>query len=155
MDTHAVPRKTDKGRKEIATRKQGLNAAQRQVLIMVNGKTSVERLLVRDLGIEAFAEILQHLHAEGFITFDGEVDLSVQNPPAASAAAAKVQLIDAARDLLGRNAGRVVQKLNAAPDTKEGLEAAITNGYKIIKLLIDERKANTFVETSKKILASN
>lgn len=67
VDLGAIPAKTDKGRAEVATRGAGLTVVQRRLLILVDGKKTVN-----DLGafmrVGELAPAMDHLLASGFIT---------------------------------------------------------------------------------------
>ena len=78
--------KTEKGREEIATRKNGLPARLRTLLVMVDGHKPASTLLENTSGLGVDEECLKSLVAEGYIVRTGpeepEVAPEVRRPPA-------------------------------------------------------------------------
>lgn len=81
--------KTDKGREEIATRKNQLPARLRTLLVMVDGQKPATALLQNTAALGVDEECLNALVADGFIVRTGpeqvEVDAepeAVRRPPA-------------------------------------------------------------------------
>ena len=64
MTAQLVFDKTSKGQEEIATRKHGLPSRLRSLLVLIDGKTSVEGLVKKVAGLglseESIAELLEH-----------------------------------------------------------------------------------------------
>ena len=60
--------KSDKGREEIATRKYQLPSRMRTLLVMVDGKQTVDDLLKKVAGLGLNAQSIQDLADQGFIT---------------------------------------------------------------------------------------
>ena len=67
--------------------------------------------------------------------------------------AVKSQLVLLATNLLGGQAGKVIKKIEEAADTKDALISAIDGCGKVIRLVIDEEKADVFVLSAKDILS--
>jgi hypothetical protein len=84
MTTQLVFDKTSKGQEEIATRKHGLPSRLRSLLVLIDGKTSVEALVKKVAGLglneESIAELLEH---EYIVPHEGAAPA---HPIAASAA---------------------------------------------------------------------
>jgi hypothetical protein len=66
----------------------------------------------------------------------------------------KAELVRIARELLGNDAAKVIGKLEAAPNTKEGLMEVTTQCKKVVKLLIDERKAEELMTRCSDLIAT-
>ena len=73
--------------------------------------------------------------------------------PATSRMGLKQMLVVLSRDLLGASAGKVVQRLDEAGDTPAELGAALDRCHKLIKLTIDEKKAEQFLQSGQALLA--
>lgn len=152
--------KTDKGTREIAERLFGLDLRLRRVLILVDGKASLGELLRRAAGIPDFVETLQTLLDRGFVApADGSgttADADATRPLAPPAAAdSQQQVIELARQLLGAHAERVVARLaSGGPGTAE-LGMSVDACYKLIRLTIDEKKAEEFLRRARRILSGS
>ncbi|WP_303905392.1 hypothetical protein [Thiohalomonas denitrificans] len=139
MDKTATVRKTDKGEEELRSRTLGLAKELRHVLILVDGRSSVEQLAEKGGQDWDVQGRLVELARGGFVSIAGmspevfESDINI--------AAIRDQLVLIAEDVLGDDATKVVQKLNAAPETREGLLHVAAQCKKLVKLLIDESKA--------------
>ncbi len=87
MNSGTVLHKTDLGRQEVAARSGHINGVERRLLILVDGKRTVNAL-------EAFVRVgelddaLQHLQARGLVAAEGEPMVLV--PPAANGFASSV-----------------------------------------------------------------
>ncbi len=141
MDTGLVYQKTDKGEEEIRSRTHGLSVGLRRILILVDGTSTVQKILDKGAGLQDIVPSLAELEKEGFIQAR-EADI----------ASIKDELINVARQTLGDDAEKIVRKLKEAPDTRDGLEAAISNCKKFVKLVIDEAKADELSQKCAKIL---
>lgn len=152
MNPGLVLAKTEKGREEIGERRYGLPQALRHALILVDGRSTVAQLLQKGSMIPAFAEALEALLRDGFVRQAGG-DARPGPTAAAAGSPAKQSLIGLAEKLLGAQAGKVVKKLAESGDSASELAAAVDGSYKLIRLAIDERKAEAFREAAKQILA--
>lgn len=148
MDAETVVTRTSKGEQAIAQRTPDLERHLRYVLILVNGESNVAELRTKGTGLPDFDESLWQLAEQGFIspaeTAAGSESVSVTD--------IKEQLIGAARELLGSNAEKVVKKLQAAPDSRDGLLEATRSCKKMVKLLIDGAKAELLMVRCRKFL---
>jgi hypothetical protein len=155
MGPDAIPVKTDKGKEEIAARKHGLPQALRFALILVDGRSTVAELLQRGAGLPNLGDSLEMLLKMGFIQVRGAAT------PAGAAfgkvipggASAKQALIELARRLLQERSGKIVKKLDDSDESVAALGAAVEGCYKLIKLAIDERRAEQFLAEGRAILA--
>lgn len=132
MGMKTIYQKTDKGQAEIRDRSQGLSASLRRVLILVDGVSPVDKIVQKGAGLPDIIPSLEELEKQGFIGVAAAGD---------TVASVKKELTDAARQILGSHADKIIAKINEAPDTAEGLEKSMENCKKIVKLLIDEDKA--------------
>jgi hypothetical protein len=141
MDTNALVAKTAKGEEEILRRSHGLDRNLRYVLILVDGKSSVEQILRKGHGLPDIEGSLRTLAEQGFVHVDGEPTASA-GASASEPAAVKMELIAIAQEVLGSDAAKVVSKLEAAPDSKEGILEVTNQCKKLVRLIIDEQKAD-------------
>lgn len=144
MDQDIVFAKTPKGEEEMATRRHGLSAAMRRVLILVDGHSSVAQLHDKAQVLPDLERALEALFRGGFIRaiVPGHATTTAGNP-AAPLHERKAQLIDLCRDVVGVDkADKLVKKLMTAPDTPEGLAMAFNACVHLVKLTIDEAKAS-------------
>lgn len=79
--------KTEKGREEIATRKNQLPARLRTLLVMIDGQKSADTLLQNTAALGVDEECLNALAADGFIVRTGPEEVepapeAVRRPPA-------------------------------------------------------------------------
>jgi hypothetical protein len=80
--------KTDKGREEIASRKNRLTPQLRTVLLLIDGKNSVEKLIQRYSFLGLTEETLTELSGAGYINAAAPVAVAVATPDEAPAAPA-------------------------------------------------------------------
>ena len=157
--------KTAKGREELDDRRYRLPNSLRPVLIMVDGKTSLDNLLRAGEGIHDFFESLMTLCDQGFIApgdnpghtnnSQGEsrhVSKSALN--SSMEADSRDKLIRLASVLLGTQAKGVIKKIEDSANNKDALTASVNGCFKLIKFAIDEKKADEFLHTAKDILAN-
>lgn len=142
MNPKTVFKKSDKGEEEIRTRKSGISQNLRQVLIFVDGQTAVSKILEKAAGLPHVDRSLEELERQGFIEADRT----------ATVAAVKDELIAMARQTLGADAEKVVAKITDAQETKQGLEAAIASCKKLVRLTIDEKKADELIKKCSELL---
>lgn len=157
MNHSAIVAKTPRGEEEIISRKHGLDRNLRYVLILIDGKSSVQDL-IEDKGA-ALPDVggsLRTLAEQGFITIGGIsenggqddcVVVAVEDIPSTKAA-----LIAIAKEVLGADAGKIIHKLDTAPDSREGLQEVVNSCKKVVRLLIDEKKADQLLERCSALL---
>ena len=135
--------KSAKGRDELAQRGTALTRGQRSVLIVIDGKTPLRKLLDRFAAVAAFRNDVATLLEQGYIV---EVAAAVRpgDRPGGAAVGRRARLIEMARRLLGEHAGRVVGRLEKCSDAPDELLAAVDACVKLIRLTIDEHKADRF-----------
>ncbi|MDD2700131.1 MAG: hypothetical protein PHH36_02730 [Sideroxydans sp.] len=158
MDSAAVLVKTDKGTEELARRSDAVPQKLRAILIMVDGKTSRGDLLDRYAGLPEFNEQLVWLLDNGYVEVVGS-SAGVTAHAAADHAAFKpastgrAGLIELARHLLGAHGSKVIERLQDTEDVKEALTQTLERCCKLIRLSIDESKAEQFRTQGLRLLA--
>lgn len=140
MNMNALVVKTAKGEDEIQRRNHGLDRNLRYVLILVDGKSSIQQILRKGHGLPDIEASLRNLAEQGFIQVDGDVAGNTASR-VSDPAAAKMELIGIAKEVLGADAAKVIGKLEAAPNSKEGILEVINQCKKLVRLIIDEQKA--------------
>ena len=151
MNPSVLLAKTEKGKDEIGARRYGLPQSVRHALILVDGRSTVAQLLQKGSMIPGIAEALETLLRDGFVRqAGGAADAAAGS---AGAASVKQALIALAEQVLGDQAGKVVKKLTESGDSPSELASAVDGCHKLIRLAIDERKAEAFHKVAKEILA--
>ncbi len=163
LTSDLVLAKTSKGTREIAERLFGLDLRLRRVLILVDGKASVGELMRRAAGIPDFVETLGTLVERGFVAPAGRdtaaLDHEITRPlhdgaPPATERSPQAQVIELARQLLGNHAERVVARIESGGAGAVELGMSVDACYKLIRLTIDEKKAEDFLRRARRILAA-
>jgi hypothetical protein len=147
MDSRLVFVRTSKGEEEFQHRSHRLAQALRTVLIMIDGKSPVGRLVEKGGALTDVPTALHLLAEEGFISTAEEAGrrgMGVGDP--------KAELIALARTLLGGQSAKVVKKIEEAGSSPEALDQAADACRKLIKLFIDDAKAEEFARRAKEIL---
>lgn len=158
MDSAAVLVKTDKGAAELAQRSDAVPQKLRAILIMVDGKTSWGDLLDRYSGLPEFNEHLVWLVDNGFVAAAGKsvntaARAATEHAAYTPSATGRAGLIELAQHLLGAHGEKVIQRLQETEDTRDALVQAVERCCKLIKLSIDESKAEQFRTLGLKLLA--
>lgn len=148
MDKGAIVRKTDKGEEEIRTRSHGLEKELRHVLILVDGRSSVAQLAQKGPGWDVEGRLVE-LAKQGFVTIQGLSEETLN----ADVGTIREKLVQIAEEVLGGDSAKVVQKLKAAPENREGLLETVSQCKKMVKLLIDEKKAEQLQSRCQAVLA--
>lgn len=157
MDSDTVLAKTCKGAEELAQRSGTVPQKLRAILILVDGKTQWGELLNRYSGLPEFNEHLVWLVNNGFVEAVGKpVDTKTQATTGhvtfSSSATGRAGLIELARHLLGAHGNNVTQRLQETEDEHDALAQTLERCYKLIRLSIDENKAEQFRKLGKKLL---
>lgn len=143
MNPKRIFKKTAKGQEEMASRKYGLSQNLRHVLIFVDGVADVAKILEKGSGFPNIEQHLEELASQGFIQSDDLTSISV----------IKEELIAAAKETLGPDAEKIVAKLKDAHETKDGLEETVSSCKRLVRLVIDEKKAEELMSRCSAILA--
>lgn len=153
MDLTAIVAKTKKGEEEIQSRAHGLDKNLRLALILVDGKSTVQELIDgKGGGRQELADSIRQLAEAGFVSVGGVSGDECQISSDKDIATIKGELIAIANEVLGSEAGKIVAKLEAAPDSREGLQEVVNSCKKVVKLLIDENKAEALMLRCSKVL---
>ena len=155
MDPDVVLAKTPLGAEALNGEGAELPRALRHALILVDGRSTVAKLVQRASMIPEFPAALRDLVAKGLVAPVGGAAAS--GPRAGSSPGAgkslAASLVAAAEAILGDQAGKVVRKLEEAGGSRETLAAAVDSCYKLIRLTIDESRAEEFRKAAKDIIA--
>jgi hypothetical protein len=146
MEPDTVLGKTAAGAAVLDGHEGDLPRTLRHALILVDGRSTVAKLEQRGAMIPDFPAALRELVARGLVApvAGGAPAGSATGRQALSAA-----LIGAAQAILGDKAGKVVKKLEDAGGSREELSAAVEACYKLIRLTIDEARAEEFRKAAK------
>ena len=147
IDQRVVFVKTSKGNEEIDQRSHKLNHGLRYVLILVNGKSTVGEILEKGAGLPAIDKALAYLATAGFIKTLAEnahAGFVAHNP--------KSEIIALAKAMLGAQATPVVKKITESSDVPEVLAQTVNTCKRLIKLAIDDEKAEEFARRSQEII---
>ncbi len=144
--------KTAKGEEEIRTRQNKLPPAIRVPLILVDGRSTVEELVSKGGEQTKLTEALAYLEQHGFIEPFGTAGTRPASISPPGGGSPKLQLVQLMQALVGQGADKVVAKLNEAPNSRDGLEAAVVACHKLMRLTIDEKKAEEFLARAREIL---
>jgi len=126
------------------SRTYGLAPGLRRVLILVDGVSDDGKILQKGAYLtDDIPAGLRQLALQEYI-HDKVVNLTIDN--------AKNELIRIAQETLGTAAEKVVEIIRQAPDDKDGLTAALSRCKKLVKMVIDEKKANTLSEKCSAVL---
>ncbi|MFP4609631.1 MAG: hypothetical protein ACLFQT_01290 [Thiohalophilus sp.] len=121
------------------------------VLILVDGQSDINQLHNKAAGFDGLEQALERLALDGFIEANNkawqpveaisEQTDELENDGSFNARAVKARLVDAAILVLGNDAEKITKMLHEAPDTPDGLEAAILRCKKMVDLTIDEGRS--------------
>lgn len=143
MEAQAIYRKSDKGADAIATRGHGVGGKQRMLLILVDGKKTVEELIKLAAGMGETAQLLEQLKAQGLIELaSGGAPASA---PEAGADLSRVKPL-ATRlliELLGPQADELSLRLEAAKDLPQFVEA-MKRAYVVVRDVKGQAAADRF-----------
>jgi hypothetical protein len=164
VDLQTVFAKTSAGLGEVQAKAHALTRPQRNLLILVDGKSPLGNF-ARMVGgaVEELGEIAQSLLRLGLIAPAGAVAVPV--PAAApsqvvngaahgapSAEAVREALVALAEQTFGVKSTKIVEKLRAARASPAELLSASEAAAKLAKLTIDEAKAAAFLAAVRKIV---
>ena len=147
--------KTRKGVDELAQRTGTVPQKLRSVLILVDGKTRYADLVQKCSFITQCDKHLDWLLQHGFVEAMPPVPGALAPPQpirvdtvfdirVPKTGSSKAALLKMAQELLGTHADSVVQRLQDTDDTREALTQAVERCHKLIRLSIDEEKAEQF-----------
>ena len=159
-------RKTPAGTEELAAKRLGLARDVRNLLIVVEARHPVGVFAKAiDCPAERMAGLVDELLRLGLIEpAQAPAASRAARPDAVSAPVAaaarpvdaetlRQRLADLARDTFGSQAKAVLDKINKAASSHDGLVAAVEGSVKLAKLTIDDKRAGLFRAEAAKILA--
>jgi len=156
MNPDTVYAKTEKGKERFDARDIPTNL--RHALILVDGRSTVKELLKKGEGLELLQDSLEMLEEMGLMAPLGAIAAMSPHPAIQSAtggAPVKRQLTALALRILGGKSDKVIAKIEETLDSKEALMHTIDSCGKVIKLTIDEKKAEAFIVAARDIMAKS
>ncbi len=163
MNGAVIYAKTRRGLEELTHRTAAVPQKVRSILILVDGKTRCSELLQKCSFISECKEHLEWLERNGLIEAVGTTNapgaVASDAPPIPSQApvtiSPKKALIQLAQELLGAHSGAVVQRLQDSGDEHDALVQTLERCHKLIRLSIDEKKAEQFRQRGSALLAQD
>lgn len=148
--------KTARGIEELEHRALGLGATTRRLLILIDGQRTVGHLIHENARSMDVASALEQLLSLGLIAERGQLS-GAASPPSDSSksidGSLRHALVEMATSVLGeQHAARIAAKLEGLPDNAAELGKAIDNCVRLIRLTIDEGKAEDFRRQAEIIL---
>ena len=157
MNPDTVYAKTEKGKERFEARDIPTNL--RHALILVDGRSTLTELLKKGEGLALLEDSLEMLEEMGLMAPVGSISAaSAPNPatqPATGSSPVKRHLMALAMSILGDKAEKIVKKIEETMDSNVALMNTIDSCGKVIKLTIDEKKAEAFVTAARDIMAKN
>ena len=161
-DLQAVFARTEAGVAEIKARAFELTRGQRNLLIVIDGKSALGSFAkMAGCAPEQMGEVLAPLIEHGLIApvAGGSNPAFAQGLPSGggslpSGSSATQALIALAERVFEKHAGPVVLKLEKAGASGGDLLAAAESAAKLAKLTIDESKANDFLVEARRLISA-
>ncbi len=156
MDPRDVLARTVQGAEALAQRGHDLPRTLRHALILVDGRSTVAELEQKGAVIPEFPAALRELVTRGLVAPRGAGAAPNEAPAPLTSTAGDggiEEVVALAEDILGGRAEKVVRKLREAAGSREEIAAAVETSYKLIRLTIDEGKAEAFRAAARKVLA--
>jgi hypothetical protein len=157
MDPKTVYVQTELGKQRFEARDIPNNL--RYALILVNGRSTLEELLVKGAGLENLEDTFGMLEQMGLMAPVGS-DAAMQGATSSAATeqahgsmAIKPRLMALASKMLGDKADKVLRKIEETADSDTALRHTVDTCGKVIRLTIDEKKADEFLEAAKAIMS--
>lgn len=158
MNPDTVYVKTEKGKERFEAR--DIPIPLRHALILVDGRSTLDELMRKGMGLENLADSFEMLEEMGLMA---PVGSAAATPAAAPAAAsqpassgggnAKRQLMALAISILGDKADKVTRKIEETVDSPAALMNTVDSCGKVIRLTIDEKKATEFLVAARAIMS--
>lgn len=152
MDSDVVLARTPLGAEALEKHDHDLPRVLRHALILIDGRSTVARLEQRGSIIPDFPAALRELVARGLVLPVGHGGPATAGPAAGGKSLASA-LVALAETVLGDKAGKVVKKIEESGQTREELTVVIEACYKLIRLTIDESRADEFRNAAKDLFA--
>ena len=156
MDPQVVLARTPQGAEALNKPDHDLPRTLRHALILIDGRSTVAKLEQRGAVIPEFPAALRELVARGLVAPVGHNAtasyVAAHNGGAADQSLSRA-LVGLAESILGQGSAKVVKKLEDAGGTREALSVAVEGCYKLIRLTIDESRAEEFRSAAKALIA--
>jgi hypothetical protein len=156
MDPQVVLARTPQGAEALNKPDHDLPRALRHALILIDGRSTVSKLEQRGAVIPEFPAALRELVARGLVTPVGHnvtaSYVAAHNGGAPDQSLSR-GLVGLAESILGEGSAKVVRKLEDAGSSREALSVAVEGCYKLIRLTIDESRAEEFRSAAKALIA--
>lgn len=147
-DLHAIYARTEAGLQEIKARAFDLTRGQRNLLIVIDGKSALGSFAkMAGCAPEQMGDVLALLVEHGLIA-------PVAGGPLPAGSAAAQALIALAERVFEKRAGPVVLKLEKAGGSGTDLLTAVESAAKLAKLTIDESKAQDFLAEARRLMSA-
>lgn len=157
MDKQAVFHKTDKGLQEVASRAHKLPARERSVLILVDGKSTVQQIIEKTRHFGDAEQFLSNLLGQGFIErlvltppsevlpagTSAEAKAPAEAAPEVSLASAKDFAAHFLLDEIGPDAEPMAERIEACMDIEQ-LVAQLERYRTVVEATRGKRKADQF-----------
>ena len=161
-DLQGVYARTEAGVAEIKARVLELTRAQRNLLIVIDGKSAIGTFAkVAGCAPEQMGDVLLPLIEHGLVApiAGGSNRVTVEDQageavPSSSGSSAVQALVALAERVFDKRAGPVVLKLEKAADSGGDLLAAAESAAKLAKLTIDEVKAQDFLVEARRLISA-
>ena len=158
MSAATVYVKTARGIEELEHRALGLSLITRRLLIQIDGRRTVAQLIHDNARSMDVSAALDELRTHGLIAEPGQEETQTATPASESEDGGSVReaLITTAAAVLGdKHAGRIVTKLESiSSEDVESLGEVVDSCVRLIRLTIDEAKAEDFRRQAEVILRS-
>lgn len=153
MDSDVVLARTPLGTEALEKHDHDLPRVLRHALILVDGHSTLAKLEQRGSIIPDFPAALRELVARGLVTPVGHNIPPAANGTAGGGRSLSAAIVAMAETVLGDKAGKVVKRIEESGQTREELTAAVEACYKLIRLTIDESRAEEFRKAAKDLIA--
>lgn len=153
MDPDVVLARTPRGTEALENHDHDLPRVLRHALILIDGHSTLAKLEQRGSIIPDFPAALRELVARGLVTPLGHSIPPAANGTAGGGRSLTSAIVAMAETVLGDKAGKVVKRIEEAGQTREELTVAVEACYKLIRLTIDESRAEEFRKAAKDLIA--
>lgn len=143
MDAQAIYRKSEKGSEAIATRGHGVGGKLRMLLILVDGKKTVEELTRMAAGMGESAALLQQLLSEGLIELASAPATAPAAVPGADLGKVKPLATRLLAELLGPAADELAMRIEASKDVPQFIDA-MKRAYTLVREIKGAAAADRF-----------
>ncbi len=144
--------RTAKGEHMVNNHGRDISIAQRRALIAIDGRTSLSELSRKVVWVQNLEAVLHELCDLGLVTCD-LMEMQTQTALTGTGTLVhKAQLIELARELLGKHAEKIIQKINASQDNYAALNETVLTCRKFIRLTVDADLAERFLARAQAII---